>query len=224
MKKFLLLGAASMMISTAAFANPFSGTLTDNDSSANKFSFTGSSPNDQFEDADDNLSAKFTLSGDVTKTCAIMGVDDGAPGLSGTIDLGTIGISAGDDQAVTTLFNMTGQANVKLSTAAAGCNYKNQLSLSKDSVKGLVNALAGSYDTNQFQANIPYSVKATFTGVSNTAGAVAGTPQQVDVSTTALSGAGQFGAWRSALDIAVTGKGLVGGSYDGTLTLSLAII
>ncbi|GLR48690.1 hypothetical protein [Sphingomonas astaxanthinifaciens] len=229
MKKALLLAAASMLITTAANAAPVGGTLTDNDHSANKVSYSGSSPDNFFEDADDNLTAKFTLRGEVTKTCAIQGVDEGSVGLSGTIDLGTIGISAGDDQAVGTLFMMTGPGTVQINSAAAGCNYTNQLSLSKDDIRGLVNNSGISYDSNQFQANIPYNAEASFTGVSSSAGAVAGTPQSVVVGYNANAASGNFGAWRSPLSIQVgvqqvTGKALIGGTYQGVLTLNLAII
>lgn len=228
MKKFLLLGAASLMFSTVASAA--SGTLTDLDGSNPAYfvTYSTSTTGNNFEDAAPTLVAAFTLHASVTKICAISGVDDHAPGLNGSVDVGTIGISAGDDQAVGTLFNMTGPASVNLHAAAAGCNSKNSLTLAKNDIRGLVNTNPGSYDSDQFQANIPYSVDASFTGVGVAAGPVAGTLQHVTVSTTVDSGSGNFGAWRSPLDIAVAiptvaGKGLVGGNYDGTLTLTLAL-
>lgn len=229
MKKLLLLGAASLLITTTANAAPITGSLNDLDGSSYHVTYSGSSTDNQFEDAAATLSAQFTLHGNVTKTCAISGVDDHGGGLNGDVDLGTIGISAGDDQAVNTLFTMTGPTNVTLHADAAGCNYRNNLKVAKDSALGLVNATPGSYDSNQFQANIPYAATAAFTGVADGAGAIAGTPQNVTVNSASLSANSNFGAWRSPLDIsvtlpAVTSKGLVGGTYAGTLTVTLAII
>ena len=229
MKKLLLLGAASLLITTSANALPISGTLNDNDGSSHHVTYSGNSSDDQFEDAAPTLVAQFSLHGSVTKTCAISGVDDFGGGLQGNVDLGTIGITAGDDQALNTLFTMTGPTNVTLHSDAAGCNYRNNLKVAKDSALGLVNATPGSYDSNQFQANIPYAATAAFTGVADGAGAVAGTAQNVTVNSASLAADSNFGAWRSPLDIsvtlpAVTSKGLVGGTYAGTLTVTLAII
>jgi hypothetical protein len=89
----------------------------------------------------------------------------------------------------------------------------------------MVNNAAGGYDTNQFQANIPYSVNASWTGVALNA-VTAGTPQSLNVATNVLSAVKSQGAWRSnmAIDIdapAITNKGLVAGTYTGTTTLTL---
>ena len=88
-----------------------------------------------------------------------------------------------------------------------------------------MNTAPGGYDTNEFQANIPYSVAANWTGVALNA-QVAGSPQSLTVGTAANAGTKQQGAWRSRMDIdivapVVTGKGLVAGDYSGTTTLTL---
>ena len=56
-----------------------------------------------------------------------------------------------------------------------------------------------------------------------------GTAQAITASTAQVSNTGTFGAWRSAweLDIdapAVTDKGLVGGTYEGVVTVLVEII
>lgn len=231
MKKYLLIGVATAaMFGTAANAGTGSGTLEDNDGSPEMVAYSWTTPDNDFEDAGETISAQFSFHGEVTKVCAIQGVDNDSPhGLSGDIDLGTIGISAGDDQAVNTLFTMAGPATVDIESAAAGCNYRNTLTLEKDDAAGLVNTNPGSYDSDRFQANIPYAATARFRGVTDGAGAVSGSAQSVQVGVNDTSASGTFGAWRSPLRLRVniprvTGKGLVGGEYTGDLTLTLAII
>ena len=101
----------------------------------------------------------------------------------------------------------------------------NQVQISKDNLDGLVNAGAGAYDTNEFQANIPYSVTASWNGVALNA-QTTGTPQFVTVATNQNANSLQQGAWRSDMQIdivapRVNGKGLVAGNYEGTTTLTL---
>lgn len=228
MKKYLLIGAASFAIASAANAGTTSGTLVDGDNSVHKLSYDTSSGNNDFEDAGPSISAKFTLKGSVTKTCAVQGVDNETPGLSGTIDVGTIGIRAGDELAVGDQFTMTGPIQVTIKSAAAGCNYNSTVKVTKDSALGMVNATPGSYDSNQFQANIPYAATASFTGVAAGAGAIAGTAQSVTVNSAGTTASGNFGAWRSPLQLdvtapTVTGKGLVGGEYQGVVTLTISL-
>ena len=228
MKKYLLIGAASFVFASAANAGTTSGTLVDGDNSAHTVSYTTSSGNDDFEDAGKSISAQFTLKGTVTKTCAIQGVDNESPGLSGTIDVGTIGIRAGDELAVGDQFTMTGPIQVTVKSASAGCNYNSTVKVEKSSALGMINATPGSYDSNQFQANIPYAATASFTGVAAGAGAIAGTAQSVTVNSAGTVNSGNFGAWRSPLQLdvtapTVTGKGLVGGEYSGVVTLTISL-
>ena len=229
MKKYLLIGAAAFVFASAANAGTTSGTLQDNDSSAHTLSYNTSSGNNDFEDAGPSITAKFTLKGSVTKTCAVQGVDSDQPsGLTGTVNVGTIGIRAGDELAVGDQFTMTGPIQVTIKSAAAGCNYNSTVKVTKDSALGMVNATPGSYDSNQFQANIPYAATASFTGVAAGAGAIAGTAQSVTVNSAGTTASGNFGAWRSPLQLdvtapTVTGKGLVGGEYQGVVTLTISL-
>ena len=229
MKKYLLAGAASILFATAANAGTTSGTMHDADGSSTVLTYTSSSGDNDFEDAGPSITAKFTLKGSVTKTCAIQAVDADQPsGLNGTVNVGTIGIRAGDELNVGDQFTMTGPIQVTIKSAAAGCNYNSTVKVSKDSALGMVNSTPGSYDSNQFQANIPYAATASFTGVAAGAGAVAGTPQSVTVNSAGTTASGNFGAWRSPLQLdvtapAVTGKGLVGGEYQGVVTLTISL-
>ena len=227
MKKIVMLGASALLFSSTAYAGTISGTLQDPDFSADTMSYSGSVSDNQGEDAAKTITAQFTLSGSVDRVCAVNGVDAGQIGLNGTVNLGTIGINAGDDTSLSSLFTMTGPAVVDIQSAAAGCNYENTVSLAKSNgTNGLTNVAPGGYDTTQFQANIPYGATARFTGVAT--GVVgAGTAQFLGANKTTASATGNFGAWRSPLDIhveipQVTGKGLVGGDYSDVLTLTLA--
>lgn len=232
MNKYLLAGAASLLFATAANAGTASGTLHDGDGSSTVLNWNSSTTDNQFDDAGSPISARFTLKGQVTKTCSMQAVDaadedNHGTGLAGTINMGTIGIRGGDELAVGQLFTMTGPAHVTIKSAAAGCNYKSTVRVDKDNALGLVNTSPGGYDSNQFQANIPYSATASFT--ATTASSVTGgTAQTVTVSDTATTNSGNFGAWRSPLQLdvdmpVVTGKGLVGGEYQGVVTLTISL-
>ncbi|WP_228763801.1 hypothetical protein, partial [Brevundimonas sp. SPF441] len=76
---------------------------------------------------------------------------------STTIDFGTIGIYASDDTGPANAFDMTAPANVTIDTNLAGCNTSNTVTVSKNDIRGLVNNSGAGYDSNVFQANLPYS-------------------------------------------------------------------
>jgi len=164
----------------------------------------------------------FTLTGSVNKDCSFY---SGNSQSARNIDFGVIGVRTGDNENVHSAFEMVGPAIADIDTLTAGCNFNNEVSISKNDIRGMVNNAPGGYDTDEFQANIPYSVNAAWTGVALN-DQVAGTGQFVNVSTTQNAGAIQQGAWRSnmAIDIvapAITNKGLVAGTYTGTTTLTL---
>ena len=227
MKKYILFAAVSFAFATSAQAGSTSGNLQDPDHSAAHLTWTGSTPDNQGEDYGPTIIAQVTVKGSVLATCSIYGVDSENPGLKDTMDLGTIGITAGDELTASQLFNMAGPASANVHTQGAGCNAKNSVTVTK-SANGLVNASPGVYDSNQFQANIPYSADVSFTGRTIAQGTGAGTLQHVNAGLANASGTGNFGAWRSALDLnltipAVTGKGLVAGTYQDTVTVTLAL-
>ncbi|MEL6216814.1 MAG: hypothetical protein AAFQ99_14200, partial [Pseudomonadota bacterium] len=164
----------------------------------------------------------FQLSGTVNQDCSFYAGNTAA---ATNIDFGVIGVRTGDNENVNNAFEMVGPATAEIETLTAGCNFNNRVSITKDNVDGMVNLNPGGYDTNEFQANIPYSVTATWTGVAQDTIA-AGTVQTLDVATNVASNELFQGAWRSDMQIdivapAITSNGLVAGSYTGTTTLVL---
>jgi hypothetical protein len=164
----------------------------------------------------------FTLSGSVNKDCSFY---SGNNGDARSIDFGVIGVRTGDNENVNSAFEMVGPAEAEIDTLTAGCNFNNEVVISKNDIRGMVNNAPGGYDTDEFQANIPYSVNAAWTGVALNA-QTGGSAQSLNVATNANSGTKQQGAWRSNMSIdivapAITNKGLVAGDYTGTTTLTL---
>ena len=170
-----------------------------------------------------DISVAFNLSGEVEQDCSFYSGNNAS---ARDIDFGVFGIRGGDNENVGSAFEMVGPAVANIETLTAGCNFNNEVSLTKfNGTSGLLNGAAGGYDTNQFQANIPYSVNASWTGVAvNTTNP--GTPQSLAVSTSQAGGTKLQGAWRSEMDInitapAITSKGLVAGNYSDVLPLKL---
>lgn len=177
------------------------------------------------ETATPTVSVAFSLSGTVNKDCSFY---SGNTASARNIDFGVIGVRTGNNENVNNAFEMVGPAEANIETLTAGCNFNNEVKIAKNDVNGMVNSAAGGYDTDEFQANIPYNVKASWTGVAMNA-TTSGSAQSLTVSTTALDGIKQQGAWRSAMNIdivapAITGKGLVAGTYTGTTTLTLSAL
>jgi hypothetical protein len=171
------------------------------------------------------IDVQFNLSGSVNRDCSFYSGNSSA---AQNIDFGVIGVRTGNNENVNAAFEMVGPAVAEVETLTAGCNTNNVVEINKNDIRGLVNANPGGYDTNQFQANIPYRVEARWTGVALNA-QTAGTAQTLNVPTTGNAGALQQGAWRSDMEIdfvapAITDKGLVAGTYAGTTTLTLRAI
>lgn len=188
-----------------------------------RYTATADAPSDTVP-ATDRVDVVFTLSGTVNRDCSFYA---GNNANARNIDFGVIGVRTGNNENVANAFEMVGPAQAAIESLTAGCNTNNVVEINKDDIRGLVNQNAGGYDTNQFQANIPYSVQASWTGVA--LGAVTtGSPQSFTVGTAANAGALQQGAWRSQMDIAieapVVNMGLVAGSYTGKTTLTLRAI
>jgi hypothetical protein len=173
-----------------------------------------------------NVDVSFTLKGAVSKDCSFYAGNNAS---ATTLNFGTIGIQAGNNVNVSDAFEMTGPAAAVVTSATAGCNFHNNVKIEKSSASGMVNTTANlSYDSNQFQANIPYRVDAAWTGVASGAGAVAGTPQSLAVSETQLTNTIGQGAWRSGMILTflapVAAKALVAGQYEGTTRLTLTAL
>ena len=171
--------------------------------------------------ASNNDGATFTLKGSVSTDCAYYSGSSNAQ----TIDFGTIGIYASDNTGPAAAFDMTAPANVTIDSNLAGCNTSNTVTLSKSDIRGLVNNSSAGYDTNVFQANLPFSVTANYTaGAVGVAGAASPTSLVLDAASNSASK--QHGAWKSAMalnvNIPVPSKSLLAGSYQGDLTVNIA--
>jgi len=163
----------------------------------------------------------FTLKGTVNKDCSFYA---GNNANATNIDFGVIGVRTGNNENVGDAFEMRAPAVATIQSLTAGCNFNNNVEISKDDIRGMVNNSGTGYDTNEFQANIPYSVAASWQGVA--LGAVtAGTPQSLTVDAVSNAGLKPQGAWRSKMDILITAavqpKALVAGQYNGKTTLTL---
>jgi hypothetical protein len=173
-----------------------------------------------------NIDQAFHLSGTVSKDCSFYA---GNNSNATNLNFGTIGIQAGNNVNVSDAFEMVAPAVAVVTSATAGCNFSNTVEIVKDSALGMVNTNPTlSYDSNEFQANIPYRVDAAWVGVPDGAGAVPGTAQTLSVSTTALSNTNAQGAWRSGMLLTFTApvanKALVAGTYEGVTNLKLTAL
>ena len=165
--------------------------------------------------------ATYSLKGNVTKDCAFYS----GSSASHSLDFGTIGIYASDNTGPAAAFDMTGPASVTVYTNLAGCNTSNTVKLTKNSVDGLVNAgNTGGYDTNVFQANLPFTVEAKYTAVAQ-GSVAAGASTTLSVASTALSSQATHGAWKSPMSIAVNipvaSKSLLAGDYTGSVAVEI---
>lgn len=164
--------------------------------------------------------ATFTLKGAVSTDCAYY-----TGNASTTIDFGTIGIYASDDTGPANAFDMTAPANVTIDTNLAGCNTSNTVTVSKNDIRGLVNNSGAGYDSNVFQASLPYSVTGSYTAgaVGSTAAATNG--NWINLASNANSTSASHGAWKSAMalnvNIPVPSKSLLAGAYEGQLTVNI---
>lgn len=214
-------GPVPYTITNPGFLGALAGELGVAAEVGTRYTATADAPSDS-ETATPTVNVVFTLTGSVNKDCSFYSGNDSA---ARNINFGVIGVRTGNNENVNDAFEMVGAAEADVDTLTAGCNFNNEVEIVKNNVNGMVNAAAGGYDTNQFQANIPYSVNASWTGVALNA-VTTGSPQSLNVATNVLSGVKQQGAWRSNMAIdfdapAITNKGLVAGTYTGTTTLTL---
>jgi hypothetical protein len=249
MKKFLLVtAAAAAMVAAASPAAaqtnqrhyagvvlgiPYTSTNPSNASAAaqdfgiaflnigTRYTAEANAPDDS-ETATPTVNVVFTLTGLVNKDCSFYSGNNSS---ARNIDFGVIGVRTGDNENVNSAFEMVGPAEAEIETLTAGCNFNNEVVISKNDIRGMVNNATGGFDTDEFQANIPYSVNASWTGVALNA-QTSGSAQSLNVATNANAGTKQQGAWRSDMEIdivapRITNKGLVAGTYTGTTTLTL---
>ena len=167
--------------------------------------------------------ATFSMSGNVTTDCAFY--TGNSSNLS--FNFGQIGVYVSDNTGPAAAFTMVAPAAMNFDTNLAGCNTSNTVSISKNDIRGLVNNSGAGYDSNVFQANLPYIVAATYTaGAINTV--VGGSQQTLTVAANANANQRSHGAWKSNMDIEVTipqaTQALLAGTYSGNFTVTVAAI
>lgn len=186
---------------------------------------TTSSPNDVGQagaGVNDNKQT-FTLTGEVNKDCSFY-----AGGSSShAIALNTIGIRTQNTDNVSQAFNQAADITASFNTATAGCNTNNTVAITTTHGGKLVNGQPGDYDGAQFTAEIPYGLDATWQGVGTAGAGQNPTTQEIKWTAGQPVAAPQAGgAWRSAFNMAIVApaqsKGLVAGTYEDTITVTLA--
>lgn len=161
--------------------------------------------------------ATFSLSGNVTPDCAYyFGNADT------NVNFGDIGINTSDNNPDAAFEMVGGDRTLEISSNLAGCNTRNTVTFSKTDLS--TSASAG-FDPLQFTNVIPVQLSANFT-----AGDL-GTTSGASLKTVNLTQAGNqsapssYGAWKSPLNMVVTlknpGKGLLAGSYTGTVGVTI---
>lgn len=170
-----------------------------------------------------NLSDKadFSLTGKVAKDCAFYTGSSNAL----AFDFGQIGIYTTDNAGPTAAFTMVAPAVLQFNTNLAGCNTPNTITIAKSDVRGLVNNSGAGYDTNVFQANLPYEINASYKAAAGT-GTGAGVNRNLLVDVDTPSNTVSHGAWKSPLGLKVTvkqpPKALLAGDYAGGFTVTIA--
>lgn len=206
----------------STFLNPVrSAVLAGNtlDSEVALFTIDSDGFSDNIGTVNTSNSATFSLSGTVTPDCAYY-----TGGTTQSIEFGQIGINAQDNNPDAAFEMVDSQRSVDINSNLAGCNTKNTVKFTKTDLQ---NASAAGFDADQFTNVIPVELQAKFK--AGGVGATANASQQ----TVTLSAAGNvasessYGAWKSPLDMKVTmrnpGKGLLAGSYTGTVGLTIAV-
>lgn len=167
--------------------------------------------------------AEFTLTGVVNADCSFF---SGNRSATRNIDFGTIGIRTNSNVNVANAFDMRAPAGVVITTSTAGCNTNNTVTIEKGNIEGMVNSAPGDYDSDEFTANLEYTVNAQWEGVAVGSGGVAGETQTLSIDRDVLGDDLAGGAWRSRFTMGIViptpAKGLVAGEYTDTLTVTLA--
>ena len=165
--------------------------------------------------------ATFTLTGSVSTDCAYYSGNNNTE----TLDFGQIGIYASDNTGPAAAFTMVAPATLSIDTNLAGCNTANTVRIQKTDVRGMVNNDGSGYDTDVFQANLPYSIAASYTA-SGTGAPAAGTAQTLTVAENADQASRQHGAWKSAMSLDIVGptpaRALLAGTYAGTFGVTIS--
>lgn len=168
-------------------------------------------------------SATFSLAGNVTEDCAFYtGTNNNL-----AFDFGQIGVYVSDNTGPAAAFTMVAPAVMTFDTNLAGCNTPNEITITKDSISGMVNNNGGGYDSTVFQNTLPYEISAQYSAVNGT-GVGTGGQRTLKVLKDDADGENkaQHGAWKSDMSIVVTvpqaDKALLAGNYAGKFTVTIA--
>jgi hypothetical protein len=164
----------------------------------------------ELNDAQQN---SWRITGYVPADCVLF--TGGANGSEQVIDLGEIGIEGQSNLGSDTVFDLRAPIELTVASGTAGCNTANTMSIMKaNGASGLVNDAPGAFDGDQFQANIPYAITATFDADSVTS---------LNVPANANGNEIGLGAWRSGFSMLFRAgkpaKGLVAGTYQDVITV-----
>lgn len=163
--------------------------------------------------------ATFTLRGNVSPHCVFYTGSES----NLNFNFGQIGIYASENHGPALAFDQVAGAKLMFRTNLAGCNTKNKVTLSRPS-SALKNTPAFGYDSAQFTAEIPFSVKAAYTAGSAAAGQNTASPKTLSL-TNSNSASDTHGAWKSPMEITVSldqaSKSLVAGDYTGSFSIQI---
>ena len=163
-------------------------------------------------------SATFSLTGSVTPDCAYY-----TGGTDTNVNFGQIGINAQDNNPDAAFEMVDSERTLDINSNLAGCNTKNTVTITKTD---LTNTATVGFDALQFTNVIPVELTAKFT--AGDVGQNNATSKTVSLTTLgAQTGGGTYGAWKSSLNMQVKmknpGKGLLAGSYSGTVGVTIAV-
>lgn len=175
------------------------------------------------ETASPTVTNTWLIKGNVTPDCSYYG----GSSTSHTLDFGTIGVNTQANTSVNNAFDMVAPAGAVVTSTTAGCNTKNKVTITKtNGAQGLVNASTSGYNTNEFQANLPYTASLGFTAGSENSVAAVNAPTTLTAAQGDATKVGNYGAWRSAMILTVgipqPSKALLAGQYSDTLTVTIA--
>lgn len=166
-------------------------------------------------------SATFDITASVAADC-VLGLTN-----SNNLNFGELGIQADGDTGVANAFRLAPGNNYgTIDTNLAGCNARNTVKLVKTGgIEGMTNKSSAGYDSNVFQANLPYDAFVHYTAGEVGAKAAGTADFHVSAYSNAAQGQQVHGAWRSALmvyvNIPAPAKAVLAGDYKDELTLSL---
>jgi hypothetical protein len=157
----------------------------------------------------------FTLTGTVASTCVLSA-------FNGTTNLGqfSINTTAGDAN----LFKVITPISVAGPSAAAGCNHGVTVGLTK-SAQGLTTPQTTGFDAAVFQNNIPYKVTAIWNGAqANGSTTVTNTlADDVNQQVNGVQAGAFISAIQTVIDVPVTSKAVLAGTYTDTVGVQLAV-